>query len=149
VFWTKRLNKQKTRGYSAKVPRHRLTPIWMAGSIFRTPRAYLQNAQAEGVWVVSDRTIWFGRCWLDDINIEPVCDHGPRIPDQRSDRNNEGRGIVAIWSVHHSTNGPHRFPPILLSSLPSPEHRAAVPPSWLAAPWPEHAERRPQCPNFD
>jgi hypothetical protein len=30
-FWTGRMNNQKVRGYSAKVPRHRLTPKWTAG----------------------------------------------------------------------------------------------------------------------
>jgi hypothetical protein len=57
----------------------------MAGLFQEKAGSLLESGHGEGVSRVSGRTIRFGRCRLDGINTEPVCDHGPRIPDQRSD----------------------------------------------------------------
>jgi hypothetical protein len=51
------MNKQKARGYSANVPRHRLTPIWTAGWFIGNLGAYLQTAEPKGVSANSGRWI--------------------------------------------------------------------------------------------
>jgi hypothetical protein len=85
------MNKQKATGYSANVPRHRLTPKWMAGWFIRNPRAFMKNAQREGVWGHLSRPIIKRSSRLDATIIEPVCAISP-IPSIRSD------GPRLVWT---------------------------------------------------